>query len=188
MRLMLILVCFVSMLFSQGISEKLIISADTNISTAQMHLLKLKMFFLENTQTRALQEDHNVTLLIEILDDYSMVVIKPIKTVALKNELLLLLSPHFPDIFAIHENKVVSAAQYQKDTEMFVSQVPKQTENLINEIGLQWIALLLLSMIGLVLSVNSRRKMASLESMQKDLSQKQEEIENEIKHLGTTHV
>jgi len=110
MRLMLILVCFVSMLFSQGISEKLIISADTNISTAQMHLLKLKMFFLENTQTRALQENHNVTLSIETLDDYSMVVIKPIKTVALKNELLLLLSPHFSDIFAIHENKVVSAA------------------------------------------------------------------------------
>ena len=165
----------------------------------QMNLLKLKMFFIENTQTRALQEEHNVTLTIETLDDYTMVVIKPIKSLAVKNELLLLLSPHFPDIFSIHENKIVVAPSDQKGTDILASQMLKQdatskinsmynAENLINKIGLQWVALLLLSIIGLVLSLNSRKKMASLESMQRDLSQKQEEIENEIKHLGATNV
>jgi len=200
MRLILILVCFMTILFSQSISEKLIISADTNMSTAQMHLLKLKMFFIENQETRTLQEESNLTLTMETLDDYEMVVIKPIRSLAVKNELLFLLSPYFPDIFSIHENKIVMAPRYKEDSEMLASQVfnghstsktdknSYTIENIIHKIGLQWVALLLLSIIGLAFSINSRRKMASLERMQQDLSQKQEEIEKEIKHLGATNV
>lgn len=188
MRLILVIVCLFTLLLGKEISEKLIITADTNMSTVQTNLLKLKMVFIENSKIRALQEDHNLTLSIETLDDYMIVVIKPIQTVAVKNELFLLLSPYFPDIFSIDAKKVVGVPRDQKDTKMLINQVPEYTKNVMNKIGLQWIALLLLSMVGLVLSVNSRRKMAGLESMQRDLSQKQKEIENEIKHLGANNV
>lgn len=56
------------------------------------------------------------------------------------------------------------------------------------EIGLQWIVLLLLAIIGLTLSVYNRRKLASLEKIQKELSIKQDQREDEIKKLGASRV
>jgi len=56
------------------------------------------------------------------------------------------------------------------------------------EIGLQWIVLLLLAIIGLTLSVHNRRKLASLEKIQKELSIKQDQREDEIKKLGESRV
>jgi cell division protein FtsL len=55
---------------------------------------------------------------------------------------------------------------------------------LVEEVGLQWLTLLLLAVIGLTLSVHNRRKLVTLEKTQQDLSLKQERIEDEIKQLG----
>ena len=196
MRLMLVILFSLTMLFSQGISEKIIVSGDNNSTTAQMHLLKLKMVFMENTQARAVQEKYKLNLEMETLGEYTMVVIKPIRSLAVKNELLLFLSPLFPNIFSIEDYK----REMTDPESMTESRIMKthdtvphtntmhQAKILIEEIGLEWIALLLLSLIGLTLSLNSRSKMASLENIQKDLSRKQEEIENEIKNLGASGV
>lgn len=193
MRLMIVILFSLTMLFSKDISEKLIVSGDKNSTVTQMHLLKLKMYFMENAQTRALQEQYKLNLEMETLGDYTMVVIKPIKSLAVKNELLLFLSPLFPDIFSIEDNKREmklpnSLNVSETDTLSTDTNIMQQAEVLVKEIGLQWIALLLLSIIGLTLSLKSRRKMASLESIQKDLSRKQEQIENEIKNLGASGV
>ncbi len=193
MRLMIVILFSLTMLFSKDISEKLIVSGDKNSTVTQMHLLKLKMYFMENAQTRALQEQYKLNLEMETLGDYKMVVIKPIKSLAVKNELLLFLSPLFPDIFSIEDNKREmklpnSLNVSETDTLSTDTNIMQQAEVLVKEIGLQWIALLLLSIIGLTLSLKSRRKMASLESIQKDLSRKQEQIENEIKNLGASGV
>jgi len=184
------------MLFSQDISEKLIVSSDKNSTTTQMHLLKLKMYFMDNAQIKALQEQYKLNLEIETLGEYTMVVIKPIKSLTVKNELLLFLRPLFPDIFSISDNKremkspnsLNGSKTITTDTPSADTKIMHQAKVLIEEIGLQWIALLLLSIIGLTLSLNSRRKMASLESRQNDLSRKQEKIENEIKNLGASRV
>lgn len=194
MRLMIVILFSLTMLFSQDISEKLIVSGDSNSKTAHMHLLKLKMYFIENSQTRALQEKYKLNIETETLGDYTMVVIKPIRSLAVKNELMLLLTPLFPDIFSIEDNKRERSTSDSREETMKThatsteSNSMHQAEVLIEEIGLQWIALLLLSIIGLTLSLSSRRKMASLENIQKDLSRKQEQIENEIKNLGASGV
>jgi len=193
MRIMIVILFSLTMLFSNDISGKLIVSGDKNSTTTQMHLLKLKMYFMQNAHTRALQEQYKLSLEMETLGDYTMVVIKPIKSLAVKNELLLLLSPLFPDIFSIEDNKKSmqnpnSLHTIKTDAPSIDTNIIHQAEGLIEEIGLQWIALLLLSIIGLTLSLNSRRKMASLESTQQDLSRKQEQIEKEIKNLGASGV
>jgi len=198
MRLMLVILFSLTMLFSKDISEKLIVSGDKNSTTTQMNLLKLKMVFIGNSQTRALQEKYKLNLEIETLDAYTMVVIKPIRSLALKNELLLFLSPLFPNIFSIEDHKrEMTGSESMKESKIMKTHIiPPHTNTmhqaniLIEElgIGLEWIALLFLSVIGLTLSLNSRSKMASLENIQKDLSRKQEEIENKIKNLGASGV
>ena len=196
MRLMLVILFSLTMLLSKDISEKLIVSGDKNSTTTEMHLLKLKMVFIGNSQTRALQEKYKLNLEIETLDAYTMVVIKPINSLALKNELLLFLSPLFPNIFSIEDHKRETIAPEGMNESKIIKThtTPAQTNTmhqakvLIEEVGLEWTALLLLSIIGLTLSLNSRRKMSSLENIQKDLIRKQEEIENEIKNLGASGV
>ncbi len=196
MRLMLVILFSLTMLFSKDISEKLIVSGDTNSTMTQMNLLKLKMIFIENPKTRALQEKYKLNLEIETLDAYTMVAIKPIRSLALKNELLLYLSPLFPNIFAIEEHKREMTAPGSMNESKIMERhtTPPQTntmhqaKTLIEEVGLEWTALLFLSIIGLTLSLKSRSKMASLENIQKELIRKQEEIENEIKNLGASSV
>ena len=200
MRLMIVILFSLTMLFSQDISEKIIVSGDINSTTAEMHLLKLKMVFIENAQTRALQEKYKLNLEMETLGEYRMVVIKPIRSLAVKNELMLLLTPFFPDMFSIEDNKremmiLHSGKDSMKENKTIKTHATSVESNSIHqakvwieEIGLQWIALLFLSITGLTLSLNSRRKMASFENIQKDLSLKQEQIENEIKNLGASGV
>ena len=196
MRLMLVILFSLTMLFSKEFSEKLIVSGDKNSTMTQMHLLKLKMLFIANSQTRALQEKYKLNLEIETLDAYTMVVIKPIRSLALKNELLLFLNPHFPHIFSIedHKSEITGPESMSKIKIMKTDTSPPDTntfhqaKSLIEDVGLEWTALLLLSIIGLTLSLKSRSKMANLENIQKDLSRKQAEIENEIKNLGASGV
>lgn len=198
MRLMLVILFSLTLLLSKDISEKLIVSGDKNSTTTQMHLLKLKMLFIGNPQTRALQEKYKLNLEIETLDTYTMVVIKPIISLALKNELLLFLSPFFPNIFSIEDHKrEITGSERMNESIFMKTQIISPQNNTMHQanrwieeigIGLEWIALLLLSIIGLTLSLNSRRKMSSLENIQKDLIRKQEEIENEIKNLGASRV
>ena len=196
MRSMIVILFSLTLLCSQDISEKIVVSGDKNNTTIQMQLLKLKTVFMENSQSRVLQEKHKLHFEIETLGEYKMLVIKPIISLTLKNELLLFLRPYFPDIFSIEDNKrEMTVPQSMEESKILrthataaVSTSIHKTYFWIEEIGLQWIALLLLSIIGLTLSLNSRGKMANLENIQKELSQKQEEIENEIKNLGASGV
>ena len=59
-----------------------------------------------------------------------------------------------------------------------------EEKSLIEEIGLQWIAIFLLALIGLVSSIYSRRKLLRLENRQKNLTSNQDKIESEIQNLG----
>ncbi|MCK5678680.1 MAG: hypothetical protein KAH72_09435 [Flavobacteriaceae bacterium] len=196
MRLMLVMLLSLTILCSKDISEKLIVSSDKNSTATQMHLLKLKMVFIGNSQTRALQEKYKLNLEIETLDEYTMVVVKPINSLALKNELLLFLSPLFPNIFSIEEHKRETIVpESMNESKIMKTHTPSvdintlhQAKVLIEEVGLEWTALFLLSIAGLTLSLRSRGKMSSLENIQKDLIRKQEKIENEIKNLGVSGV
>ena len=106
MQLLIGLLCTISFLFgevgiSKNISEKLIVSSSKVDKVAEENLLKLKIYFVENPATRILQEKHHLKIEMETLDEYKVVVIKTIDSLALRNELLILLSPLFKDIFYV---------------------------------------------------------------------------------------
>ncbi len=171
-----------TLLFSEAIHEKLIISGDNDIVNAQADLLKLKDYFIENPEIRLLQEKHKLTLEMEVLAEYALVVIKPVGTEALKSELSTLLKPLFPELFSIKYQEMkcpVSPVKVEKS---------QYYQFLVEEVGLQWLALLLLAIIGLTLSIHNRKKLVSLETIQKELSIKQDQIEGEIKKLGASSV
>jgi len=195
MQWLIWMLCSITLLYSDNIkteifSEKLIVSFTKQEKLSQENLLKLKVYFIENPRTRDLQETYNLQLDIEKLGSYSVTTIKPIKSLSMRNELLILLTPMFKDIYFIDYKpeikKVVKTTITQANQKINVvkTAVVKKENSLIDEIGLQWVALLLLSIIGLVLSLLSRRKIAKLGETQKDLKVEQKKIETEIEKLG----
>jgi len=194
MRLLIWIFCTMTLLFaeytaSQHLSEKLIVHHSKNEINAQDELLKLKVYFIENAITRTLEEKYNLQLDIEMLGGYHMVVIKPIHSLELRNELLIILTPVFKDIFFIdYKESTPSIINKHKVSQVLLPREGKKTVlSFIDEIGLQWLALLLLSLVGLLLSIASRRKIIHLGNKQQDLKKKQTHIETEIKKLGSKH-
>jgi hypothetical protein len=192
MQVVIVMLFSFTMLFSEAIQGKLIIGGDNDLSHTQADLMKLKSSFIENSELRELQEKYKLKLEMEVLGDYAIVVIKPVETLVLKHELLSLLKPLFPDIFFIAEKRTeIGSSNSDKESASMISlvssvKVTRSTayEFLVEEVGLQWLTLLLLAVIGLTLSVHNRRKLVTLEKTQQDLSLKQERIEDEIKQLG----
>jgi hypothetical protein len=195
MQWLIWMLCSITLLYSSNIktdifSEKLIVSSTKKENLSQENLLKLKVYFSENPRTRDLQEIYNLQFAIEKLGSYSVTTIKPIESLSLRNELLILLTPIFKDIFFIDSTpkiqKVVKENFTQVNQKVHVAKtaIEKKENSLIDEIGLQWVALLLLSIIGLVLSLLSRRKIAKLDETQRDLKVEQKKIEIEIRNLG----
>ncbi len=186
MKLWLMMLCSFTILFSEGMSQKLIVSTDKNRENAQESLLKLKVHFTENPNIRALSEANDLKLELETLGAYTMVVVKPVKSLSVKNSLLMELSPVFPDIFALEVKNVHSQIDHS-ETLNSVNSHDVQTNRVstyIETIGLQWVALLILSTVGLLLSIIRRKKLHHLDEKQKELDLDQHEIENGIKNLG----
>ena len=171
--------------------EKLIVSSNQDESIAQEDLLKLKVYLLENSATRMLQEKYQLDVKMEHFSNYNAVVISPIHSLTVRNELLVLLSPMFPDIFYINEKKIPVDIKkpivptHTANHSMPITHIEKQNkDSWVNEIGLQWFAIWILSVVGLFLSIRSRRKMAHLNKNQKEMNVNQTKIEKEIKALG----
>jgi len=192
MHVIILMLFSLTMLFSEAIQGKLIIGGDKDLLQTQANLMKLKISFGEVPELMTLQEKYKLKLEMEALGDYAIVTIKPVETSALKHELLSLLKPVFPNIFFIAEKRTEMKGP-NSDKGSSSMRNPRSSgkvsgnavyEFLVEEVGLQWLALLLLAVIGLTLSTHNRRKLATLEKTQEDLSIKQEKIEDEIKQLG----
>ena len=198
MQVIIVMLFSVTLLFSESMHEKLIISGNNDIVNAQADLLKLKDSFTANPEISLLQKKHKLTLETEVLGDYTLVVIKPIETEALKSKLLTLLKPLFPELFSIKYQEI-KCPDVETDAKINVESIKKPVlpirveknqyyQFLVEDVGLQWLALLLLATIGLTLSIRNRRKLSNLEKTQKELSIKQDQIEDEIKKLGVKSV
>ena len=196
MQVIIVMLFSFTMLFSEAILGKLIIGGDNDLLQTQANLMKLKISFTEDPELMELQEKYKLKLEIEALGDYTIVTIKPVETSALKYELLSLLKPMFHDIFFIAEKKTeMKSPNSDKESASMMNPVSpvKVTRSpsyqfLLEDVGLQWLALLLLAIVGLTLSIYNRRKLANLEKTQKELSRKQDQIEDEIKKLGVNSV
>ncbi len=196
MRVIIVMLFSLTLLFSEAMHEKLIISGDNDIVNAQADLLKLKDYFTANPEISLLQKKYKLTLEMEVLADYALVVVKPVETEALKSELSTLLKPLFPELFSIKYQEM-KCPDVETDAKINVESIKKPVlpvkveknqyyQFLVEDVGLQWLALLLLATIGLTLSVHNRKKLVSLENTQKELSIKQDQIEDEIKKLGAS--
>jgi hypothetical protein len=167
-------------------NDTLIVSYSQDKRTTEEEYLKLKLYLLENNTTRELQNQYALEVKMQRFSEYYAVVLPHIQTEDVRNRLLIILKPLFTHIFYIHE---VESKRYQKEKTVHkLSQISHQTysesDNWIDEIGLQWLAIWLLAVIGLILSVRNRYKIGQIDKTQKNLKTNQAKIEKDIQSLG----
>ena len=85
----------------------------------------------------------------------------------------------------VHRNSMTIKGGEYKATEI-KEQLQKRNPHFIDEIGLQWLALWLLSIVGLFLSIRNRRKVAAIDKTQTTLKTKQAQNRNRNKTNRST--
>jgi hypothetical protein len=187
MKLLFIILCFSTLGFAiensqSRISQKLIIGSSHTEASFQ----EVKSYCQTNKTIKALRKKYHLNIQREHIGDYNVTVIKPIHSITLRNTLFVILSPMFKDIFYVEEQGLQSPPSAQ-ERQKSLSQDKFSLDWMYYGIGLQWIALLFLSLVGLVLSLRSRRKISELIAHQQALEKEQQRMEKDIKSLGGVH-
>ncbi len=185
--------------FIQASDQKMIISAEKGTSNANYSLYKLEKFFLENKIAKKLKTEAHLELSIELLDGYVLTVIKPIKTVSLKNRLHLLLQNKYPQAFIVpdkHETFSKTSFSVEKKrvnsvkTESNIVQSKKNIEEIVKRDSLikglsnELLALIILALAGLFLVYRSAWQIKKIKKLQQKLERYQEKVKTQIDYVG----
>jgi len=195
LRIFYLLIITIHTLF--GINQKIIFDIDKELILAKGKLQQIEWHFSHNPYLAGLQKNHKLQLNIESIETYSAVTLKPIKSVKLKNELLLALKPIFPDIlFVENHNKIpIKIKTYNNNDkknktakENLNSSKKSHTYNknnaLFSQTDIIWLILLILSSIGLILSIIQRRQLKKIKRSQESLESEQQKLNSDIINLG----
>jgi len=179
MKSIFIILAILTVLYStevqeQVISQKLIISSSHTAESLEA----IEKYCHDNTIIRTLQEKHPFKISMQRLGEYNVTVISPIESISVRNTLFIVLSPIFKDIFYVED------PQRQISEGSSITKAEDKILWMYYGIGLQWVSLLLLSFIGLFLSIKSRSKINELIESQDELLLEQQKMEQEIKSLG----
>ncbi len=185
MRLIGMLVVCMTLLFSENLHQKLIVKGERDSTHVVEDLAELKAFFQMSSEAKALQEKYHLTLTLEQFGAYRVVVIKPISQSLLKQRLQELFTARGSEIFFVRDRSVIPK---EKQASIALDTPPPIEQSWIHIIGLQWSALLLLSLVGLLLSLYNRRTLKGIKQAQVTLGEEQQKMEKQIKNLGEHNV
>ena len=199
MKKLMIIVFLFNILFAQMIDQKMVISAKKESADAARSLYELEKFFQENRAAKELQAQEHLELSMELLDDYVLTVIKPIKTVSLKNQLKLLLQTKYPHAFIVQNRKKNSTStpvSVEKKKVRHIAlkkhkpEIKKGMKNIVQKNSLirglsnEWLALIILALAGLFLVYRSARQINKIKKLQKKLETYQEKVATQMDYIG----
>ena len=196
MKKIMIIFFLVQTVFAQMIDQKMIVSTSKETSAAARSLYELEKFFQENDAAKKLQTQEHLELGMELLDEYVLTVIKPIRTVSLKNKLKFLLQTKYPHAFIVQNSTKtpVSAVKNKVDPialkKRHRAEIKKGMKNIVQKNSLigglsnEWLALIVLALAGLLLVYRSTRQISKIKKLQKKLETYQKKVETQMDYIG----
>jgi len=202
MKLLVFLV-FSSLTYSMAnTSEKLVLFADKTKVVVEDSLYILENLFLEDASYKAVKDKYPMQDKVEKLGDFYLLTLAPITSIKQKNDLVLLMHKRYNELFFINESNQTNTYLKEKSISKKPKIIKKQPISFIEPkiitkssnkkldymywikgLELQWFTLWSLSVLGLILSVRSRRKLLKLTQTQEDFNSWQKKIEDEIQNL-----
>jgi hypothetical protein len=198
MKKWIILSLFTSILCATDMHQKMILSTSLNPSEMKHDLKEVKYFFNHTSHAKKLQEEYGFTFQLETLDKYTLLTLKPIKSYIVKNKINYLLKQKFPESFivdntplpVIKEEKKSNSIPYksnrQLSTSVSLDKVEKKEIMQVfwKNVSLEWIALIILAIAGLLLVYRSAKQISKIRGLQKKVEDYQYKVEKEISEMG----
>jgi len=198
MRLIFIILCFTIFLSAHIVNDKLILDYSNNKNDLLNKLYSVEKFLIDDILNVKLFDEYGLTTQIEKIGNFYILTIKPIRYKNVKLDLEVLLNQTYPNMFFISninskviKKKVIKKNITKRNIEpIFTVPEIKQITfiKVINNIGLEWIALLFLSIIGLLYSLYNRKKSILIDKNQNKLKENQSEVEKEFNKLEKMNV
>ena len=188
MRLIFIILCFTIFLSAHTINDKLILAYSKDKTDLTNKLYEIEQIFIDDMVNLNLFNKYELTTQIETMKQFYILTIKPIKDKNLKINLEILLNQNYPNMYFISniEKKHIKKENIKKPIKPIfkVSKLKIITfMEIVNNIGLEWIALLFLSIIGLLYSLYSRKKSILIDKNQNRLKENQSDVEEEFNKM-----
>lgn len=200
--LMVFLVSFVS---TDASEYKIIIGASKKLSDAQRIKQRLETVLLRDPDAMLLQKKYHFHIVLERLNKYTLVTLSPFMSSASANEVNSIIHPAFPEAFAIDSWEKKSAASSTKPlqpkseeplsqnrvhTNTAISQKQKSgflgglsRERLVHGVDNEWLALIVLALVGMLLVFRSNRQIKKIKKLQKALEETQDKNERSLSRI-----
>ncbi len=191
---------FITSLYAEDISSKIIFGIDKNKTVVADNLSFAKNLFEKNIKAQELKSRCNLNFNLVSYGDYRAIELSPVVTLENRQSIILLLKPHFLDLFVINNNADYKDRQihkvYQPTT---IDSYPKQTtvaielikkiedKNIVDHIlGVQswldkWHALIVILLLGGFFYYRRFSQFTKIKEQQKILSREQDIIETKLK-------
>ncbi len=198
MKKWIILSLFISILCATDMNQKMILSTSLDSAEMKHTLQEVKYFFNHISSAKELQEEYGFTFQLETLDKYTLLTLKPIKSHIVKNKINYLLKKKFPKSFivdntslpVIHEerknNSITHKSNRQLPIPVLIDKVEKKEIGQVfwKNLSLEWIALIILAIAGLLLVYRSAQQISKIRGLQKKVEDYQRKVEKEISAMG----
>jgi len=179
----LIIWVFPVIIFSADTSWQFVIDGAESLQKAQVKQLKAKIVFIEDSALQKLQKKYHLDIKVKPVSGYYLVVVDPVKSKTLQEALQVHVARHFSDTLFILDKKSQNTEKEQdKKIAKTIDGRRKKSREFLG-IGIEWLVLLLLSILGLTMSLYNRYRIRQLKTKQETMNQKQDEIEQEIEGL-----
>ncbi len=195
-RFFVIFTFFITSLYAENISSKIIFGVEKNEIALANNLSFVKNLFEKNIKAQELQAKCDFDFNLVSYGEYGTIELSPIKTLKDRQSIILLLKPHFPDLFVINNN---ADRQNKKIHKVHIDPHPKQItvdielleklkyENKVDHaLDIQnwlnkWYALIVILLLGGFFSYRRSNQLKRMNEQQKILSREQDTVETQLK-------
>ncbi|RLA71871.1 MAG: hypothetical protein DRG30_08000 [Epsilonproteobacteria bacterium] len=190
----------ITSLYAENISSKIIFGVDKNKTVVADNLSFVKNLFVKEIKAQELQSRCDLNFTLISYGDYRAIELSPITTLKNRQSIILLLKPHFLDLFVINNNadykdrqihkvyQPITIDSYPEQTTVAIELIKKlEDESIVDHIlGMQswldkWHALIVILLLGGFFYYRRFSQFTKMKEQQKILSKEQDKMETKLK-------
>jgi hypothetical protein len=190
-----------SIIRAEEINSKIILSSHIESDEAAKSLYTIEKFFQDNKEAYTLKEEYHLKLGMELLDKYILVTITQIKMYSVENTLQHLLKEKFPNSFIVQRDVEIPVLKKYASTQNTmnmnknisnnnikeIQNSQRKKESFFNSMDKKWMAIILLSLVGLMLLYRSAKQLTKIRILQKEVAKYQIILEDEVNQIRVHH-
>jgi len=184
--------------FGYAMDRKLILDAQTDKEAIMTAKAEAEKLLHRSADQLRLPKQKALHIEIERLEDYFLLVLMPVGSDAIENRLNQLFRPRFPRAFLVNQSDlqkpvIAPISSYTKQTSSPKQKTSaskplhrkKPNSRIVDGIENEWLAMIVLALLGLLLVLRSNYQIHKIRKLQKRLEEAQKRNDHYLHNTGT---